>query len=335
MVNGDFSTDPSRRHLIMDDTTIKVISNLTHLYASLLKYALANKDRDMVDALMPYFDWKLIQLMKQSFEKEFATKIKDAFGKELSNVKLAPSWLNAEDFSKIMETSNMSYIAPECSDVTGLSDLLKYLGNKPEDVAMVFDEVHDGMEAAMHGAAVLRRTAEVLPRRPFVVARHVYGMAHHLIDAFVLHGADGDDGNAEQPLHLVDADGPAVALHLVHHVERQHHRDAELHQLHGEVEVALDVCGIHDVDDAARLALQDELTADDLLARVWAEAVDAGEVGDGGIGVSLDDAVLAVDCHAGDVADMLFAARQLIEKRGLSAVLIAYERKGERPLFCR
>ena len=82
VVNGDFSTDPSRRHLIMDDTTIKVISNLTHLYASLLKYALANKDRNMVDALMPYFDWKLIQLTKQSFEKEFAIKIKNAFGKE-------------------------------------------------------------------------------------------------------------------------------------------------------------------------------------------------------------------------------------------------------------
>lgn len=155
VVNGDFSTDPSRRHLIMDDTTIKVISNLTHLYASLLKYALANKDRDMVDALMPYFDWKLIQLMKQSFEKEFATKIKDAFGKELSNVKLAPSWLNAEDFSKIMETSNMSYIAPECSDVTGLSDLLKYLGNKPEDVGSLIVKANNTQISVFGYAQIL------------------------------------------------------------------------------------------------------------------------------------------------------------------------------------
>lgn len=141
VVNGDFSTDPSRRHLIMDETTIKVIYNLTHLYASLLKYALANKDRNMVDALMPYFDWKLIQLMKQSFEKEFAKKIRDAFGKELSNVRLAPSWLNAEDFTKIMAVSNLPYIASECSDVPGLSDLLKYLGNKPEDVGSLIAKV--------------------------------------------------------------------------------------------------------------------------------------------------------------------------------------------------
>ena len=141
VVNGDFSTDPSRRHLIMDETTINVISNLARLYASLLKYALANKDRNMVDALMPYFDIKLIQLMKQSFEREFAKRVKDAFGKELSKIRLAPSWLNAEDFSKIMESSNLPYIAPECSEVLGLSDFLKYLGNKPEVVESLIKKV--------------------------------------------------------------------------------------------------------------------------------------------------------------------------------------------------
>ena len=141
VVNGDFSTDPSRRHLIMDKTTINVILNLAQLYASLLKYALANKDRNMVDALMPYFDLKLIQLMKQSFEREFAQRVKDAFGKELSNIRLAPSWLNVEDFAKIMEASNLSFIAPECSEVIGLNDLLKYLGNKPEDVDSLIKKV--------------------------------------------------------------------------------------------------------------------------------------------------------------------------------------------------
>lgn len=141
VVNGDFSTDPSRRHLIMDETTIKVISKLANLYASLLKYALANNDKGVVDALMPYFDLKLIQLMKHSFEKEFAKSIKDAFGKELSNIKFAPSWLNAEDFSKIMAASNFPCIAPKCSEVIGLSDFLKYLGNKPEVVESLIKKV--------------------------------------------------------------------------------------------------------------------------------------------------------------------------------------------------
>ena len=141
VVNGDFSTDPSRRHLIMDETTTKVISELSKLYASLLKSALVNRDKDTLDALMPYFDLKLIQLMKQSFEKEFAKNIKEAFGKELSDIKLSPSWLNAEDFAKIMAASNLPHIAPECSDVLGLSDFLKYLGNKPETVESLINKV--------------------------------------------------------------------------------------------------------------------------------------------------------------------------------------------------
>ena len=155
VVNGDFSTDPSRRHLIMDETTINVISNLARLYASLLKYALANIDRNMVDALMPYFDLKLIQLMKQSFEKEFAKRVKDAFGKELSNIRLAPSWLNAEDFAKIMEASNLSFIAPECSEVIGLNDLLKYLGNKPEDVDSLIKKVSKSELSALGYAQIM------------------------------------------------------------------------------------------------------------------------------------------------------------------------------------
>ena len=141
VVNGDFSTDPSRRHLIMDETTVTVISNLSKLYASLLKYALSNKDKYIIDALMPYFDLKLIQLMKQSFEKEFAKTIKETFGKELSNVKLSPSWLNAEDFAKIMAASNLPFIAPECSEVYGLHDFLKYLGNRTEEVGSLLSKV--------------------------------------------------------------------------------------------------------------------------------------------------------------------------------------------------
>ena len=154
VVNGDFSTDPSRRHLIMDETTVTVISNLSKLYASLLKYALSNKDKHIIDALMPYFDLKLIQLMKQSFEKEFSKKIKDTFGKELSNLKLSPSWLNAEDFAKIMAASNLPFVAPECSEVNGLNDFLKYLGNRTEEIGSLLSKVSN-VELSVLGYAQL------------------------------------------------------------------------------------------------------------------------------------------------------------------------------------
>ena len=166
VINGDFSTDPSRRHLIMDETTIQVISNFCKLYASLLKYALDNKNRAIADALMPYFDLKLIQLMKQSFEKEFAKNIKDAFGKELSDIKLAPSWLNAEDFAKIMANSNLPYIAPEFSKVLGLSDFLRYLGNKPEVLETLINKVnHSDISVLGYAQILAAGIKEVLMNR--------------------------------------------------------------------------------------------------------------------------------------------------------------------------
>ena len=168
VVNGDFSTDPSRRHLIMDETTIQVISNFCKLYASLLKQALDNKDRAIADALMPYFDLKLIQLTKQSFEKEFAKNIKDSFSKELSGIKLAPSWLNAEDFAKIMANSNLPYIAPECGEVLGLNDFLRYLGNKPEVLETLINKVsHSDISVLGHAQILAAGIKEVLMNRKF------------------------------------------------------------------------------------------------------------------------------------------------------------------------
>ena len=160
-------------------------------------------------------------------------------------------------------------------------------------------------------------------------------MVHHLIDTLVFHRADGNDGYAEHSFHPIDAHRSAVTPHLVHHIKRQYHRNAKFHQLHGQVEVALDIGCIDNVDNAAGLAFQNETTADDLFACVRAEAVDAGQVGDGCIRMALDDTVLAVDGHAWDVADVLFAARQLVEQSRLSAVLITHERKGETAFFCR
>lgn len=141
VVNGDFSTDPSRRHLIMDDNTQKVISSLSNLFAFLCKDALERNDKNILDALMPYFDLKLIQFMKQSFEKEFAIRIKESFGKKLSYLKMAPTWLNTEDYAKIMAASNLPYVTPECNEVCGLNNFLKFLGSRTPDIGTLLSIV--------------------------------------------------------------------------------------------------------------------------------------------------------------------------------------------------
>ena len=145
IVNGDFSTDPSRRHLIFDETTNQVITNLTVLYGSLLQSHLFDSNPSnvsLVNALIPYYDVKLIQMMKQSFEKEFVVKLKKELSNEFSIVKLCPNWMNANDYCKIVG-NNTQTIVPQYYEISGLVNLLKYLGGKPDSIEEVINSVCD------------------------------------------------------------------------------------------------------------------------------------------------------------------------------------------------
>ena len=122
-------------------------------------------------------------------------------------------------------------------------------------LGMVFDEVHDAVQTAVNGAAMVVLVAKVLPYGGFLVFRDVDGMVDQLVDTLVFRGGNGHHGQTEDLLHLVHQNAAAVVAHLVHHVECQNHRRAQFHELHGEVEVALNVVGIHNVDDGLGLFL--------------------------------------------------------------------------------
>ena len=74
-------------------------------------------------------------------------------------------------------------------------------------------------------------------------------------DAFPFGGGDRDDRDTQPLRELFDVDAVAAGAHLVHHIQRQDHRDVQLHQLQGQVEVALQVGGVDDVDDGVGMFL--------------------------------------------------------------------------------
>ena len=194
---------------------------------------------------------------------------------------------------------------------------------------VVLYQVHHAVEAAVHRAPVVVFAAEVVACGALLVAGHVDGVLHELVDALVGSRRNADHGDAEDALHFVDADGAAVAAHLVHHIERQHHRHVKLHQLQRQVQVALDVGRIDNVDKPPRGRVEYEFTGHYLLGRVGRKRIDAGQVGDGGLGVAADDSVLAVHGHAREIAYVLVGSGQDVEERGLAAVLLAGKRKRE------
>ena len=173
-------------------------------------------------------------------------------------------------------------------------------------LGVIGDKLSNGVDAAVHGAAVgAVRPAEVDAPRALAVAGHVDGVLHQLVYALVLGGRDGHHRHAQEGLQGVHVHGAAVLSDLVHHVECDDHGNVQLHELRGEVEVALDVGSVNNVDDRIGLGVDDELAAHDLLARVGRERVDARQVCDRGLWMAAHLAVLAIHGDAREVAHVL------------------------------
>ena len=197
--------------------------------------------------------------------------------------------------------------------------------------SMVLNQVGNTVDAAVQRAAVRAvGRAKVQATGALAESCHVQGMLHELADTLVAGGANGNDRHAQQALEQIDVHGAAVGRYLVHHVERDDHGAIELHELQRQIQIALDVGGIDDVDNRIGVLIKDELAADNLFARVRRQRIDAGKVGDARLGMVANGAVLAVNRHTGKIADMLVGARQLVEQRSLAAVLVAGKGKMQR-----
>ena len=160
--------------------------------------------------------------------------------------------------------------------------------------------VEAGLHARHHG--VLERGEDrVFERVDPVFARSDH--AHH--------------GATEFARKRVEVDREAVLLGDVEHVHDDEHRDLHLDQLRREVEIALEIRGVDDVDDELGLARQDVVAGD---AFVFARSVRRGDRIDARQvdevdrnGAVREAADFLVDGDARPVADFLVGAREGVE----------------------
>ena len=87
------------------------------------------------------------------------------------------------------------------------------------------------------------------------------------------------------PSPFLAIDGIPTAPYFIHHVEGHHNGTTKLQKLQRQVQVALQVGGIHDVDDHIGLIFHNIVSGDDLLHGIGAEAVDAGQIHNGHVAV--------------------------------------------------
>ena len=181
------------------------------------------------------------------------------------------------------------------------------------------------------GQRVLHRAGKAVLRDGLAVLRSLYRGQRRFLDAVTLQGGNLHDRAAELTAQFFHVDAVPGLFHKVHHVQRDDHGDTQLGELGGQIEVALQVGRVHDIEDGVGLLLNEIVPRHDLFQRVGREGVDAGQVGQHDLLVDDQLAFLLLHGHAGPVADELVGAGQLVEQGGLAAVRVA--REGNAQLF--
>ena len=116
---------------------------------------------------------------------------------------------------------------------------------------------------------VLHRTCEhVRPLALRALLRLGNGKFRRRLGALALQGRYFHHWTSKRLRELRRVDLVAVLLHDVHHVHRHDHRQPQLQQLRGQVEIALQIGAVHDVEDHVRRLGNEVVPRHDLLKRI-------------------------------------------------------------------
>ena len=108
---------------------------------------------------------------------------------------------------------------------------------------------------------------------PVIAPGMVGSGVHQYGETRPLPGGDRDHGHTQHLWQSMQVDLHATLFHDIHHIEGHYHRLAQLQELKGKVEIALQGGGVHHVDDNVHLVGEDELPGDLLLHGVAGEGV--------------------------------------------------------------
>lgn len=141
-VNADFSTDPSRKHLILDDMTKQALERITRLYASFVTRVMISKDEKLLAATTLINSPLSLSELASELEKGILQKLRQTDWVTLNsgaitspeNTLILPSWLTAEEqdllVSKVTSVANSTPQISLLRQVEKLDKLLAKLGAK-------------------------------------------------------------------------------------------------------------------------------------------------------------------------------------------------------------
>ncbi|WP_407726531.1 DUF3883 domain-containing protein [Rhodococcoides fascians] len=163
-INADFSTDPSRTRVVLDDTTEKLIGSAADIISELISENLAThslpKSKAFLECLTPNIDETVIQLQNRSVRSELYTAVRERLTLTSNLVALAPTWLNGTDARNLRKASRGIVVAQVDEQASSaLIRLSRFVGSETISVSEVFDAAKKGELSPIGRADVIAYVA--------------------------------------------------------------------------------------------------------------------------------------------------------------------------------
>lgn len=138
-VNGDFSTDPSRTRVVLDDRTRTQLTAVSRLLVDLVEAAILQTaspaDVRLANSIVPSTDARLAAFQRRSFKTELLSIVEKVGVPRFSGLRLRPEWLNGADFSKLANASGLRTISSSIDSTDCLDVFLRFVGANDASLA--------------------------------------------------------------------------------------------------------------------------------------------------------------------------------------------------------
>ncbi len=140
IINGDFSTDPSRTRVVLDERTKQVQVQAAELVCEAIQNNLLDPAvSSILDCIAPTLDLGLAKFAGTAFATEFFSILRSVWQENSTKVVLRPSWLNRLDFEKIVPAGS-TCLSEAQEEIGGLASLLEYLGEREVNVTELLED---------------------------------------------------------------------------------------------------------------------------------------------------------------------------------------------------
>jgi hypothetical protein len=157
-INGDFSTDPSRTRVVLDDQTEAKLNAVSSLVCDKIIESSRLETTgaaSIIACLKPNVDEVSLRFQNKSFRSELISKISDGLQHLRDTLAFAPTWLNAQDARALSGLAKRVVIPSLHVEDSPVSDIARFAGVKSVSAQSV-------LKAAESGAVNAKGCAELI-----------------------------------------------------------------------------------------------------------------------------------------------------------------------------